>query len=206
VRVPATVRTTLGGIDVPRILLVCTANQCRSPMAEGLLRRLLDDRGVEADVSSAGLYEGGARATVAAHDALAARGIDLSAHRSRNLAEPDVDATTADLVIGMERRHIQEVVLLGAEQARCFTLPDLARRATAAEPRRAGETLAAWASRVGADRTFADFVGLGPAADEVADPIGRSADVYEATVESLLGLLTTVVDRAFPPITAEHVA
>ena len=42
--------------------------------------------------------------------------------------------------------------------------------------------------------------------DEVADPIGRPAEVYKATVDRLTELLGTVVDRAFPRATAEHVA
>ena len=42
------------------VLLLCTANQCRSPMAEVLLRHHLAAAGIEATVSSAGLYEGGA--------------------------------------------------------------------------------------------------------------------------------------------------
>src|SRR5688500_1962394 len=101
-------------------------------MAEGLLRRLLADRGIEAEVRAAGLSEGGAPATAPAGVALARRGIDLSSHRSRNLADADVDLARADLVIGMERRHIHEAAIAGADQARCFTLPELARRALAA--------------------------------------------------------------------------
>jgi protein-tyrosine-phosphatase len=172
-------------------------------MAEGLLRHLLTERGIDAEVASAGLYEGGASATVAAGIALARRGIDLSSHRSRNLADPEVQLGEADLVIGMERRHIQEAAVAGADQARCFTLPDLARRALAADPRRAEEPLAAWAERLSTGRSFTDFVGVGRAADEVADPIGRGDDVYEATVVQLAELLTAVVDRAFPASAAE---
>src|SRR4029453_12414081 len=45
------------------ILLICTANQCRSAMAEGMLRRLLTDHGAYAEIGSAGLLRGGAPAT-----------------------------------------------------------------------------------------------------------------------------------------------
>lgn len=38
-----------------RILFVCTGNTCRSPMAEGLLRKLARERGVNVEVSSAGV-------------------------------------------------------------------------------------------------------------------------------------------------------
>ena len=67
-------------IPVIDILLVCTANQCRSPMAEGLLRRLFVRAGVGAQVGSAGLLPGGAPATANAVATMAARGIDISGH------------------------------------------------------------------------------------------------------------------------------
>lgn len=37
------------------ILFVCTGNTCRSPMAEGLLRKLAKERGIELEVRSAGV-------------------------------------------------------------------------------------------------------------------------------------------------------
>ncbi|MDQ0192233.1 low molecular weight protein arginine phosphatase [Paenibacillus wynnii] len=37
------------------ILFVCTGNTCRSPMAEGLLRKLARERGVDLEVRSAGV-------------------------------------------------------------------------------------------------------------------------------------------------------
>ena len=54
-------------------------------MAEVLLRRHLERAGVDATVSSAGLYEGGVPATDHGVAAMADRGLDLSAHRSRQL-------------------------------------------------------------------------------------------------------------------------
>ena len=43
----------------PRILFVCTANRCRSPMAAALLRRDLAALGLDVDVRSAGLLTPG---------------------------------------------------------------------------------------------------------------------------------------------------
>src|SRR5262245_18808678 len=81
------------------ILLVCTANQCRSPMAEGLLRRSLAQAGVVAMVHSAGLLPGGVGATPDAIATVGDRGVDISGHVSRRL---DADMVRdADLVIGM---------------------------------------------------------------------------------------------------------
>lgn len=65
------------------ILIVCTGNTCRSPMAEAILRQHVDAIGVEATVSSAGLISDGQPATDTAVDTVAARGLDITAHRSR---------------------------------------------------------------------------------------------------------------------------
>jgi protein-tyrosine phosphatase len=170
-------------IETPRILLVCTANQCRSPLAEALLRSLLAERGVAASVGSAGLMAGGMPATATGVEVLLDRGIDPGQHRSRNLADPGVELATADLVIGMERRHVQEAVLL-------------VRRAEAAPPRPADVPLRDWAERLSAGRTNADLLGLGD--DGVADPIGRPRADYEATADLLADLLARLVGRAFP--------
>jgi protein-tyrosine-phosphatase len=69
---------------LPRTLLLCTANQCRSPMAEGLLRHLLTERGSTPRSIRPGCTEGGVPATGGGGRRLAGRGIDLGAHRSRN--------------------------------------------------------------------------------------------------------------------------
>ena len=38
-----------------RVLFVCTGNTCRSPMAEGIMRKLVADRGLRIEVRSAGV-------------------------------------------------------------------------------------------------------------------------------------------------------
>ena len=65
------------------ILLLCTGNLCRSPMAEGLIRTLLPSQGL----FSAGLYAlDGAPADPLAVALMREAGIDIGAHRSRRLA------------------------------------------------------------------------------------------------------------------------
>jgi protein-tyrosine phosphatase len=163
-------------------------------MAEGLLRRRLEDAGIDAEVASAGIMQGGVAASGPAVDVLAARGIDLGGHVSRTMAADEIDA--ADLVIGMERRHVQEAIVLApAAERYAFTLIDLARRAAGAEPRAAGETVRQWAARLAAGRSRSDLLGVGD--DSVADPIGRSKSHYERTAAELDDLLATIVDRAF---------
>ena len=163
-------------------------------MAEGLLRRRLEDAGVDADVASAGILPGGVPASGPAVEVLAARGIDLGAHVSRTMAADEIAA--ADLVIGMERRHVQEAIVLAPEAEHyAFTLIDLATRAEQATPRAPGETLRHWATRLAAGRRRTDLLGVGD--DSVVDPMGRSKSHYERTATELDELLTTIVDRAF---------
>ena len=180
------------------VLLLCTANQCRSPMAEVLLRHHLEAAGVDAAVSSAGLYPGGSPATGHGVAAMADRGLDLSGHRSRQ-----VDSSLlllADLVIGMTREHVREATVLVPDVLhRAFTLKELVRLARAAGPRGEGESLDGWLRRLVADRTRADLLGVGHDDDyDVADPVGRSRGDYERTAALLDDLLAQVVALAFP--------
>lgn len=97
------------------ILLVCTGNTCRSPMAEVLLKNMLAKRlGVAPNelpsrgvvVQSAGLAAGpGAPASPAAIAAMEQRGLDLSHHTSQPVT--DHLLTTADLVLTMTNQHRQ---------------------------------------------------------------------------------------------------
>ena len=191
------VPTTIAAIDGSRILLLCTGNQCRSPMAEGLLRDLVRRRGLHATVDSAGMLGGGMPATSTAADVLAERGIDLSGHCSRSLTDPELALATADLVLTMERRHLREAVRTEPSiRDRTFTLVDAVRRAEATMPRHPDETLRAWAERLGAGRSRADAEGIGD--DEVPDPIGQPRRIYEATADRLADLLGRLLDRAFP--------
>lgn len=178
------------------ILLVCTGNLCRSPMAEGLLRRHLDDAGIPAEVASAGLTGEGQPADPRAAEALAARGIDLSAHRNRRLGPEHTAA--ADLVVAMTREHLREVAVVDpGAWARTFTLKELVRRAERHGPRPAGVALDAWLARLAEGRSTAELVGAAPE-DDVEDPIGRPPEAFEATVAELDALLAEAVELLWP--------
>ena len=91
-----------------RILTVCVGNVCRSPMAEALLRSRFAARSDRVTVESAGLAAlVGQGADAMAIDVLAGRGIDLSAHRARQLNSFLVRAF--DLILVMEEGHQRAV-------------------------------------------------------------------------------------------------
>jgi protein-tyrosine-phosphatase len=102
------------------VIMVCFGNICRSPMAEALLRRALDEtlgEGHDVVVSSAG---------VAASEGLppsqgsirAMRGYGLDIHRSRSRELTAAMARRADLIYCMERYQADRVrALLPPERA-----------------------------------------------------------------------------------------
>ena len=110
-----------------KILLVCTGNICRSPLAAALLQRALAERGIEGiDVSSAGTGAwDGAPVSEGAYLVGLERGLDLSAHRARLLTRELVEQ--ADLVLTMARHHRARVDELGGE-GRVFVLGEYAGR------------------------------------------------------------------------------
>ena len=110
-----------------KILLVCTGNICRSPLAAALLQRALAERGIEGiDVSSAGTGAwDGAPVSEGAYLVGLERGLDLSAHRARLLTRELIEE--ADLVLTMARHHRARVDELGGE-GRVFVLGEYAGR------------------------------------------------------------------------------
>ncbi|TMM14232.1 MAG: hypothetical protein E6G01_13130 [Actinobacteria bacterium] len=160
-------------------------------MAEGLLRDRLDRLGIETRVHSAGLLGSGSPAAPEAIAALQARGIDISAHRSRRLSGPLVAG--ADLILGMAREHVREVVLNDpGAWSRSFTLKELVRRGEVAGPWARGQSLDDWLAKVAADRTHSEMLGAS-SSDDVADPIGGPHSLYEATAAELSDLVASLV-------------
>src|ERR687895_291198 len=106
------------------VLVVCTGNVCRSPVAEGLVRAAMQARfGASAPtVASAGVA-GGEESGADPHSvtALAERGIDIASHRGRRVAARDVaDAT---LVLAMAQEHREELARIAPDAVdRTFTL------------------------------------------------------------------------------------
>ena len=178
------------------ILILCTGNICRSPMAEALLRDRLRDRGIDASVSSAGLSFDDRPATDDAIQVATGYGLDLRNHRSRMLAPELVEK--ADLVITMERLHAREaIVLADGALSKTFTLKELVRRARAEGHRAPGESLEEWLVRVNAGRKAMDLMGES-SDDDVADPYLSSSKVYAACIAELDELVRELVNLAWP--------
>lgn len=189
------------------ILVVCTANQCRSPMAEFLFRTALYERGLGWQVSSAGTN--------------ALPGLDMHPHARRFLERRDTEIAewyttpldehglaSADLVLTMTRQqrslltHIypaqrtKVIPILGFARL----LPDRSRRdptlSASADSRPAGAGSATTAVKpqelVVAAADLAD-TPLSPT-DDLADPVGQPyrrfkacADALDQAIDSIFG-------------------
>ncbi len=84
-----------------KILFVCSGNTCRSPLAEAVLKRMAEDAGRgDIEVSSAGTQAwDGSPASDGSMLVGMERGLELSAHRSRQLTTEMLEE--ADIVIVM---------------------------------------------------------------------------------------------------------
>lgn len=153
------------------ILIVCTGNICRSPMAEGLLRQMLANRAMtDVRIRSAGTHAmDGRPAEPHAVEAARERGADIAGHTARSLDREMVDR--ADLILVMEQGQADLIARV---------LP----------PDREAQTL----------RLLADFRAAADRA-EVDDPYGLPLDVYRDCALFIQECLDGVFDHieAKPP-------
>jgi protein-tyrosine phosphatase len=165
-------------------------------MAQAMLSARLAARGVTVPVASAGLLDGDRRPPPEVISVMAARGIDVSRHRSRAVTAEDLAA--ADLILGLAREHIRHAaVLLPAAWPRAFTLRELLRRGRQAGRRAPGEPLGHWLARAADGRERAGLLGRSPA-DDVADPAGRPLPAYQATAYLLDRLTRDLAELGWP--------
>lgn len=99
------------------ILIVCTGNTCRSPMAEYALRSLLEkNRPGRVRVKSAGTgAAAGYPATQYAQEAAKMWDLDLSPHGSQMVTPELIEE--ADLILTMTSRHHREVTRMSPDAA-----------------------------------------------------------------------------------------
>jgi len=139
-----------------KVLFVCTGNTCRSPMAEGILKKMLEDKGVgNLEVSSAGTHGlSNAPASLFAMEVAGDRNIDLSGHRSRRLTPEMIKE--ADLILAMSQEHLDFISRIDRRvEDRTFLLKAFPQVNSASNKGRNDGVLS------------------------IEDPIGRSLDDYE---------------------------
>ncbi len=186
------------------ILVVCTANVCRSVMAEHLLRHRLERRGL-ADrfvVRSAGTDVvvpawslGGDRQgpSSGALAVLQRRGIDVRGH-TRTRVTPEV-LDSADLVLAMERYHLESMAnLWPPAEEKLFLLKEAA--ALASEAPFESSDFPQRLEELGQRRPHPRHALSLERSFDVEDPIGGDYEFYEACAaeieESLERLMSSL--------------
>jgi protein-tyrosine phosphatase len=103
-----------------RLLFVCLGNICRSPMAEGVFRRIAEEEGVLHlfDIDSAGLghWHIGQAPDTRAQKAARGRGIDISGQSARQVKHGDF--ARFDLLLAMDEGNFQDLTQLAPADAR----------------------------------------------------------------------------------------
>jgi protein-tyrosine phosphatase len=95
-----------------RVLFVCLGNICRSPTAEGVFRKLVQEQGlakrVEIDSAGTHAYHVGAPPDARAQQAARRRGFDLSGLRGRQATARDIEQF--DYVLAMDRENHENLL------------------------------------------------------------------------------------------------
>ncbi|MCG6976429.1 MAG: low molecular weight phosphotyrosine protein phosphatase [Acidiferrobacterales bacterium] len=100
-----------------RVLFVCLGNICRSPTAEGVFRKLVEQEGllelIEIDSAGTHAYHIGEAPDARAQQAAARRGIDLSQLRGRKATASDIEAF--DYVLAMDRDNYENLLAISPD-------------------------------------------------------------------------------------------
>lgn len=161
------------------ILVVCTGNICRSPMAEGFLRAALVERLGDAApvVTSAGTAGwDGSGAMIESIRSAEERGVDIRTHLARRLSREMLD--DADLIVCMAADHREAIVATKPDlEAKTFTIKELV-RVMEASP--VGGTFEARVAAAAAARN-----GSAIQAEDIRDPLGEPIDGYREVAGEL---------------------
>jgi protein-tyrosine phosphatase len=148
-----------------KILMVCLGNICRSPMAEGVLRHLAEQRCMPIEVDSAGTadYHVDEAPDRRARAAMKRKGISIDHLRGRQVTRADFDRF--DLLVVMDSSNLRDVLDIAPDN-------------------RAKEKV----------RSMMSYAGLN-GKDEVPDPYYGSDSGFDATYDLLVAACTGLLDR-----------
>lgn len=94
------------------ILMVCLGNICRSPLAEGILRKHLDSAGIRARVDSAGTigFHAGEAPDHRSVQTAASYGVDISGLKARKVVQDDF--SNFDLILAMDFNNYRDLLAM----------------------------------------------------------------------------------------------
>ena len=182
------------------ILLICTGNICRSPMASGFVAGLLHDRGIRGvSVESCGVTAwAGSPATPEAVEAMRERGLDISGHVARKMNRRAIES--ADLIVAMASEHRDAVKRIAPPSAgKAFTLKELVHLLASAgpAPREGTSQDRLRSAAVRADAVRDAYPDLHLQDEDVADPLGLGVESYRAVAWEIGALCEGLIDTVF---------
>jgi len=177
--------------DKPLLILVCTGNAARSVMAGAML----EARGVPVRVVTAGTHVLEHQPmSIRTRSALRAVGVEVPAHRSRQLT--DADVAGADLVVAMAAEHVHYVRRRHPHGAsRTATIKYLVDRLVPGPDPLAGRVAA-----LGLDQVAPEGQG------DVEDPAGGDDADYVSCARELVALVAALTVCIGEPGALENVA
>jgi protein-tyrosine phosphatase len=102
------------------ILFVCLGNICRSPLAEGVFRSVIETRGVAdkvfVDSAGTGGWHHGSKPDPRSIAIAARHGIDIAGQQARKIQLEDFQRF--DLILGMDRSNTQDLTALAPAWAK----------------------------------------------------------------------------------------
>jgi low molecular weight protein-tyrosine phosphatase len=180
--------------DVFDVVVICSGNRFRSPIAEGVLRDA--SKGLPVNVASAGTLD--TRPGPAFPEAVEigrSYGLDLEPHRSRRVS--GLDLSGADLVLGFEQIHVATAVVdAAARREHSFVLTELVGYLSGLEPMEATNPIERARAAVEAANDERMRSGA-PPPDEIADPVGGSDALFRTTAERVRALTLEVASALF---------
>ena len=173
------------------VVVICSGNRFRSPLAEAILRSRTD--GLPVRVRSFGTLDlPSGHALSQALELAPGYGLDLMSHRSHALAGNDL--SDADLVIGFEQTHVaMAVVGAKARRDRTFLITDLVAALDDAGPPQENGVV----ERARAAVRQADAARTTGSAQEIADPLGGPASGYRKAADDVYRLTSRIAERLF---------
>ncbi len=178
-------------METIKLLFVCTAGRCRSPIAAALFEKHLEQAKPLVSVRSVGVKYTGEPTPSIGISLLAELGVELASNRSVKLTKELVD--DADLILGMTRDHVRDIAQLSADAwPKTFTLKEFARRVEEAPARRRHQRLEDWLDVIGADREPYDLFST-DSDDDLMDPFGQRAKVWRQVINEVNELMGRIV-------------
>lgn len=97
------------------ILFVCLGNICRSPLAQGIAEKIIEEEGLNIRVDSAGTGDWHIGESPCAHSikVAALNSVDISMQKGRQIEEADLEAF--DLIVALDQSNYENLKKMGAE-------------------------------------------------------------------------------------------